>query len=93
MNGVIDIKFTDEGTTEPVLLADVKAPLEIDGTYHDAFLTDLIATARQVAEKYLNRSLIPRTVEATIMNESGGQLLPYGIPSGDITVKDAAGGT
>lgn len=91
MNGVISVKFTNEATVEPVDVEDVKVPLEIDGTYHDGFLSDLITTARQMAEKYLNRPLIARTVEATIVNESGGQLLPYGVPSGSITVKNEAG--
>lgn len=92
MNGVIDIKLTDgENFTEPVILDDVKAPLELDGTFHDTFLTRLIKTARISAEKWLNRSLITRTIEAVIMNEEGGQLLPYGAISGEVTVKDEDG--
>lgn len=91
MNGVLDPKFSNEGTTEPVALADVKAPLELDGTYHDTFLNDLITTARQYAEKYLNRSLIPRTITVVIDNCEGGQLLPYGIVKGAITVTDSDG--
>lgn len=90
-NGVIDVLFSNEGTVEPVALEDVKVALEIDDTYHDGYLSDLISMARQYAEKYLNRSLISRTVQAVLMNGSGGQLLPYGPPSGTITITDADG--
>lgn len=93
MNGILDINFSNEGTTEPVLLADVKVALEIDDTFHDSYITDLISQARQYAEKYLNRSLISRTMQVTLMNQSGGQLLPYG-PVADLTaltVADIAG--
>jgi hypothetical protein len=89
MNGIIDVKLTDgESFTEPVILDDVKVPLELDGTFHDTYLTRLIKTAREYTEKYLNRSLIARTVEATILNEQGGQLLPYGLVPETITVID-----
>lgn len=101
MNGVISVDFTNEGTkvdevyviTEPIALADVKNYLKIEEsfTYDDTLLNDLITAAREVIELYLNRSLIPRTVTAVIVNEEGGTILPYGVPSGEITTTDSEG--
>ena len=43
---------------EPVSLVEAKQHLRIDHTHEDALITGLIQTAREVAEKHLNRSLI-----------------------------------
>ena len=42
---------------EPVSLQEVKTYLRIDGEEEDSLLADLLATARQHAEDYLNAEL------------------------------------
>lgn len=70
----------DEGTpTEPVTLNEAKGYLIISATEtaFDTLITQLIITARQQLEGYLNRSLIDKTVTATVVNETGSMHLPY----------------
>lgn len=70
----------DEGTpTEPVTLDEAKGYLIISltETAFDTLITQLIITARQQLEGYLNRSLIDKTVTATVVNEVGSMHLPY----------------
>ncbi len=43
---------------EPLTLAEAKLYLRVDTTAEDALITDLIAVARQAAERHLRRSLI-----------------------------------
>lgn len=87
VNYVLSTKFSNENTIEPVLLAEVKKYLRIseDETYDDELITQLIKTARQQLEGYLNISLIPRTVTARVQNEVGYMLLPYSAPNIAIT--------
>lgn len=70
----------DEGTpTEPVTLSEMKSYLIISAseTAFDTLITQLIKTARQQLEGYLNRSLIDKTVVARLQNEIGYMHLPY----------------
>ena len=46
--------------SEPVTLAEIKSQARIDGTADDAFLATLIAAARQWAEQYTARALMPQ---------------------------------
>lgn len=77
-NYVLSTSFSDEGS-EPVLLAEMKTYLRIapEETFNDTLITQLIKTARQQLEGYLNISLINRTVTARIQNETGYMQLPY----------------
>lgn len=68
---------------EPVTLTEVKNWLRIDLDDDDDILEMLITAARETLEAYTNISFLNRTVTATILNQLGGILLPYG-PVGDI---------
>jgi hypothetical protein len=84
--------FSAEDTSEPVTLLEAKQYLRIDASEvaFDAEVTELISAARQDIEAYLNRSLIDRTVIATL-NIAGTAILPYG-PVKEITaVEDIDG--
>ncbi|MFK7695400.1 head-tail connector protein [Paenibacillus sp. HJGM_3] len=50
---------------EPVTLAEVKAHLRIDFTDDDVYLSALISAARDYAEGFQHRSLVPQTLEYT----------------------------
>lgn len=78
-NYVLHKKFIEEDVTEPVTLAEQKKYLRIsaDETYDDDLITQLIKTARQQLEGYLNISLVDKTVIARIQNETGYMHLPY----------------
>ena len=85
-NYVLNVKFQNE-SDEPVMLTEMKKYLRvsIDETYDDDMITQLIKTARQQLEGYLNLSLINKTVIARLQNEAGYMLLPYTTPIIDIT--------
>ena len=48
---------------DPVSLADAKAFLQLDSTFEDALVADLIKTATQMIEKSTAKALISRTVQ------------------------------
>lgn len=52
---------TTDATVEPVSIAEIKTILKEDSSDLDSILTALITPARQLIEKYLNRSLITQT--------------------------------
>lgn len=52
--------------SEPVTLSDVKDYLRIDGTADDSLISDMIAGARDMVEKYLKRALITQTWKLTL---------------------------
>ncbi len=83
-NAVISVIFSDEATTEPILLQEAKDWLRIDVTDDDGLITKLIKAARIVCENYANLSFINRTVTAKIHNGLGNFYLPYGPVLGDI---------
>lgn len=47
--------------TEPLALSDAKLFLRVDHTDEDSLISQLVVTAREVAETYLRRSLITQT--------------------------------
>ncbi len=57
--------LTTEPTDEPVALADVLAHLRIDSRLENAYVSDLIVTARHYVEQYTRRSLVTQTWTAT----------------------------
>lgn len=63
--------------TEPITLQQAKNWLRLDHTDDDARITSLITTARQRAEKYLRRDILPKTREVfwTVLTEDVN--LPY----------------
>ncbi len=77
-NAVLDVMFSDEEETEPVLLEEAKAWCRIDVDDDDNIIEELITAARIICEQYTNISFIPRTVTARLKNELGGIYLPYG---------------
>ena len=52
---------TSAPAAEPILLADAKAHLRVDGTDEDALIGALISAAREQAEAFLRRALITQT--------------------------------
>lgn len=49
---------TTPPTVEPVTLSEAKAHLRVDATEDDAYITALIAAAREWCEQYLDRTLV-----------------------------------
>lgn len=72
---VLDVTFDEESDTEPVTLTEAKAWCAIDGTDFDSTITDLISTAREMCEAYVNKSFIERIVTAKLRAKTK---LPYG---------------
>lgn len=62
----INWKVTTAPTVEPVTLAQLKVFAHIDGDQHDDVLTNILTATRQLAEDYLNRSLIDQTITLTM---------------------------
>jgi len=48
-------------SVEPLILAETKLFLRVDGSTEDTLITDLIVAARQLAEEYLRRSLVQQS--------------------------------
>jgi hypothetical protein len=65
-------------------LVEAKNWCRIDIADDDALITELIKSARQACEQYVNLSLINRTVTALIHNGLGNFTLPYGPVAGDV---------
>lgn len=53
-------------TTELVTLSEAKQHLRVDDTSDDALITSLITVAREFAEHYTGKSLVPVTLEMTL---------------------------
>ena len=51
-------------STEPVTLAEVKNYLRITNSEDDALITSQISAAREIAESYLSRDILPRSRQA-----------------------------
>ena len=64
--------------SEPLLLATVKAHLNVTSTSWDTQITNLIKVARRAVERYLKRSLITQTWEVYYDNLIDEMRLPYG---------------
>lgn len=81
---------------EPVLLPEMKVYLRVspDETFNDTLITQLIKTARQQLEGFLNIALVPKTVAARLQNDAGYMQLPFSAPNITITsVVDDNGNT
>lgn len=91
-NAVLDTQFSEQDSIEPVSREMAKGWLKIDSVQDDIIIDQLIKAAREVCEKYLNQSLINRTVTATINNSCGNTYLPYG-PVKQITSFTNSSGT
>lgn len=55
------LKLYAAPSTEPVSLAEAKAQCRVDSTDDDAFITGLIAAAREMAEKVARRAFVTQT--------------------------------
>lgn len=78
-NAVLDVSFSGEGTTEPVILQEAKDWCKIDDVDDDdTLIEELITSARILCEEYSGISFINRTVTASLNNSLGGIELPYG---------------
>lgn len=62
----LTIKTTVEPAIEPVTVSVLKSHLRIDWPDDDAYLADLITSARLWCERKVNRALITRTLQATM---------------------------
>lgn len=63
------IRFVSISSTEPLTLAQAKTHLGIITTGahdHDTYITALIIAARERAETYTGRSLVPKTIEVNL---------------------------
>jgi hypothetical protein len=77
-NLVLDIQFSNESIIEPVTIIEARNWLKLDVSDDDNIVTELITTARQQCEGYLNISLIGRTVTAWLQIGLDEIRLPYG---------------
>jgi uncharacterized phiE125 gp8 family phage protein len=75
-----DAIFSNEDTTEPLTLTQVKDYLRISGTDFDSELTALIKRCRSEIERECKISLIQRTVKVRVKYEVGhsGYPIPWG---------------
>ena len=89
-NAVLDVRFSNEAA-EPITVASLKSWLKIDLNDDDFLLGKIIPAARLTIERYVNLSLVNRTVTAKIMNGLGGFVLPYGPVKTISTVTDFLG--
>lgn len=76
----IDYVIVTDATQELLTLDSVKAALRVDFTDEDAVISQYITDARVYAEDLLRRTLVPKTIRATI--EPGAA--PSGALSGSI---------
>lgn len=59
---------------EPITLPEAKLHLRVDGADEDNLINGLIAAARQEAEKFLNRALLPQEWELVLDKSPAGAL-------------------
>ena len=71
------LKLITPPAAEPVLLADAKLHLRVDGTDEDTLITALIQAAREACEHELGRVLITQTWEMVLDAFPAGIRLPY----------------
>lgn len=64
LSQLYEVKVSVGPESEPVLLAEAKAFMDVNTDADDTLITALIIAARQMAEKYLNRVLITQTLIA-----------------------------
>lgn len=83
---IIYSKVITEPAVEPILLADAKVHLKVDGNDEDDLIESLITAAREMVEKITHRSLIEQTRVAKMdyFPISDTITLPFG-PVSEIT--------
>ena len=89
-NAVLDVQTSLE-LPDTITIIDLKNWLKIDISDDDAMFAMIISGARIQIEKYVNLSLVSRTIKATINNGLGNFLLPYGPVKVIATVTTLAG--
>jgi len=77
MNYIIDVKRTEQGSIEPVILAEAKTQLRVTFTDDDTEITDMIARARRHIEDYCNISIVNYSI-SLIAHLDCPWTLPYG---------------
>lgn len=76
---ILSLKRLSAPTSEPVTLEEAKAFARIDHAVEDSLMSNLIISARQMAEQYLHMSLLPQQHEALMMLDWEQSIeLPYG---------------
>lgn len=82
MNSKYHIPFLTQETapvSEPLILAEAKLYLRVDGVEEDTVITRMIAAARKAAEKYMRRSLITQSWKLSYDNYAPSEIfLPRG---------------
>jgi uncharacterized phiE125 gp8 family phage protein len=78
MGYLSSVSVTTAPSVEPVTAAEVKLFSKIDFSDDDTLLTIQIKSARQMVEKYLNKTLIDTTLKAYYTNYNQRVWLPYG---------------
>jgi hypothetical protein len=66
MNLLIAKEIQQDLTTEPLSLAEAKAAMKVNFTDDDAFITDLIKTARLWLENYTGRQLGTKVIKLVV---------------------------
>lgn len=77
-NAVLSVSFSAESANESITVQEAKDWIRVDVSDDDTIILKLITAARRICEKYVNMSLIARTVTAKINNGLGNFYLPYG---------------
>lgn len=73
---------------EPVTLAEAKLYLRVDGNAEDVLVTSLISAARQCAEEFLQKSLMPQRWKLTFEDYAPVEIpLPRGPVQSIVSVK------
>src|SRR5438094_4704069 len=62
--------------TEPITLAEAKAHLRVDFTDDDALIAALITAAREAAETFMRRAILPQTWDLLLDGECGAAFGP-----------------
>lgn len=65
-DGNMEYSVTTEPVIEPITVEELKLFGRIDGDDEDSLISDFIISARLATEQYLRRSLITRTIQASL---------------------------
>ncbi len=77
------VKLITPSTTEPFTIEEIKLYLRVEGNEEDSLIGDLIKNAREYAENFTNRVIMPATYEA-VLSYSDYQRLYVDIPTSPI---------
>ena len=93
-NPISDVRVVSViNDTEPITLAEAKNYLRIENVKDDALITSQISAARELAENYLSRDILPRSREVFFNQVTEPFTLPYAPinTSVDITITSEGG--